>query len=212
MQRYLLPFILLLLPLSLCAQATTWVEGRVFHDKNQNKTFDHGEKGLKQIAVSNGRDIVQTDSKGYFRIAVPAGHSIFPIIPTGYTFARHKEEQVNNTFFCYPEHNATADTTIRQDFGLIAEKQRSTFRIGAIGDIQVGNPEEMNYAGKSIFRELAGRRDIDFHIILGDLVNDQPDLLPPFRDMLNSLPAPSWTVLGNHDRNIENTAHLDDRF
>src|SRR5690606_6041997 len=71
---------------------------------------------------------------------------------------------------------------------------------------------ELNYAGKSIFRELASRPDIAFHLILGDLVNDKTNLLGPFKNMLQALPSPSWTVLGNHDRNIDNTQYLDDHF
>ncbi len=204
---------LLLLPVILWSQQSeTWLQGKVFHDKNQNKAFDHGEKGLKRVAVSNGKDIVYTDSKGYFRISVTIGQSVFPIIPNGYTFARNIGEQVNNAFFLYLEPRETWSSPQEYNFGLVPEKQSSFFRVGAIGDIQVGDADEMNYAGKSIFRELAGRKDIAFHLILGDLVNDQMNLLMPFKDMLNTLPSPSWTLVGNHDRNTENTEYLDDHF
>jgi len=204
--------LLLFLPIWLCAQSIAWVEGKVFHDKNQNQVVDRGERGLKKVAVSNGKDIVYTDNKGYFRIPVTIGQSVFPIIPSGYTFVRNKGEQVNNAFFRYFENIGAEHSLHKVNFGLIPEKQSTSFRIGAIGDIQVGDTDEMNYAGKTIFQELAGRRDIAFHLILGDLVNDQMSLLPLFKDMLNALPSPSWTLVGNHDRNTENAEQMDDHF
>ncbi|NGM61326.1 Ser/Thr phosphatase [Sphingobacterium sp. SGG-5] len=211
-QLLLFTYLISLLPVWLSAQVTVWMEGTVFHDKNQNKVFDRGEKGVKKIAVSNGKDIVYTDSKGYFRISATVGQSIFPIIPTGYTFVRNKGEQVNNSFFIYLDNENGSRTSQRHNFGLIPEKQSSSFRIGAIGDVQVGDSDEINYAGKTIFKELADRQDIAFHLILGDLVNDDMRLLAPFKAMLNMLPSPSWTVLGNHDRNTEDTPYVDDRF
>ncbi len=209
-KRPLLFFYLIFLPAFLWGQSITWIEGSVFHDKNQNKVLDRGERGLKRVAVSNGRDIVYTDSKGYFRSPVIIGNAIFPILPNGYTLVKEKGEQVNNAYFYYVDSMATP--TQKYDFALIAEKQPPSFRIGAIGDVQVGSTAELNYAAKSIFQELAFRQDIAFHIILGDLVNDQTDLLIPFKSMLQTLPASSWTLLGNHDRNTANTAHMDDHF
>jgi calcineurin-like phosphoesterase family protein len=203
---------LLLLPVLLWSQQSIWVEGTVFHDKNKNQALDRGERGLKRVAVSNGKDIVYTDNKGYFQIQATIGQSVFPIIPTGYRLSRKDNKQVNNSTFLYLDSKASANSSQRRDFGLVVDKQSTTFQIGAIGDIQVGDADEMNYAGKTIFRELASRPDIVFHLILGDLVNDKTNLLAPFKDMLHALPSPSWTVLGNHDRNTDNTKYLDDHF
>lgn len=203
---------LVLFPILLWSQHSSWVEGTVFIDKNKNQLLDPKERGLKDIAVSNGKDIVYTDSKGKFRIEVQAGQSVFPIVPSGYTLSRAKGEQVNNSFFFYPDSPDRLSAALTHHFALIAEKQPNSFRIGAIGDIQVGDIDELNYAGKSIFSELAGRRDIAFHLILGDLVNDDTHLLPPFKAMLQMLPSPSWTVLGNHDRNTDKTSPLDRHY
>src|SRR5690606_8454719 len=87
-----------------------------------------------------------------------------------------------------------------------------SFKIGAIGDIQVGNIAEVTYANKSIFEELLGRNDINFNIILGDLLNDKPSLFPTMKEMISQLPSSSWTVPGNHDRNTLNSQNMDDQF
>ncbi len=38
--------------------------GRVFHDANSNGVYDTGERLLKGVGVSNGRDVVETDRNG----------------------------------------------------------------------------------------------------------------------------------------------------
>ena len=40
------------------------IKGKVFIDQNHNLKFDAEETGLKDILVSNGRNVVKTDSKG----------------------------------------------------------------------------------------------------------------------------------------------------
>ncbi|TJZ62951.1 Ser/Thr phosphatase [Sphingobacterium olei] len=211
MRKKILYFaILLLLPLFLSAQSPIWLEGAVFLDKNQNGSRDKGERALKHIPVSNGKDIVYTDANGNYRIAVEQGQSVFPILPSGYTIAGDKASRVKNSLFYYITENSTAAQ--HNEFALTHEEQLTSFRIGAIGDIQVGDATELNYAGKSIFRELASRDDISFHMVLGDLVNDNLDLFTPFKAMLEVMPAPSWTVLGNHDRDIDQANRSDHSF
>jgi len=61
--------------ISLAAQQ--YVVGIVYHDRNQNQTLDRGEKGLKDIRVSNGKDIVLTDKEGRYRIAIDDDTIIF---------------------------------------------------------------------------------------------------------------------------------------
>src|SRR5690606_892618 len=62
------------------------------------------------------------------------------------------------------------------------------------------------------FRELQGRGDLDFNLILGDLVNDDSSLFAPIKTQIDALPMPSWTILGNHDRVPESEPYLDAAF
>lgn len=75
-------------------------------------------------------------------------------------------------------------------------------RIAFVGDPQVNDVKELDYARRSIYKELRERKDLDLVIILGDLVNDKPDLLQPSIASLDSLPCPWICVPGNHDRNV----------
>ena len=75
-------------------------------------------------------------------------------------------------------------------------------RVAFVGDPQVDSEEELAYARKSVYGELGSRKDVDFAIFLGDLVNDRMDLLAPSRAVLDSLPFPWACVPGNHDRDV----------
>ena len=76
------------------------------------------------------------------------------------------------------------------------------FRVAFVGDPQVDSEEELAYARKSVYGELGSRKDVDFAIFLGDLVNDRMELLAPSRAVLDSLPFPWFSVPGNHDRDV----------
>ena len=69
-----------------------------------------------------------------------------------------------------------------------------------VGDPQVDDATQISYARRSIYKELRERKDIDLVIMLGDLVNDKPELIGPSVASLDSLPCPWFAVPGNHDR------------
>lgn len=75
-------------------------------------------------------------------------------------------------------------------------------RVAFIGDPQVDNETEMGYAGKSVYKDLASRKDVDLAVFLGDLVNDNMTLLPESVRVIDSLPYPCFMVPGNHDRDV----------
>ncbi|MCF0176260.1 MAG: calcineurin-like phosphoesterase C-terminal domain-containing protein [Bacteroidales bacterium] len=76
------------------------------------------------------------------------------------------------------------------------------FRVAFVGDPQVDDALELGFARNSIYRELRERKDLDFIIFLGDLVNDKPSLLAPSKAALDSLGTPYFCVPGNHDRDV----------
>lgn len=190
---------------------TIKVTGRIYLDDNANGFPDEREKSLKEILVSNGIDIVRTDKKGRYEIEAIKGQSIFPILPSGYSFTP-KGNIITNANFFYLDPECVSTNKMDVHFGLHKLPKEDSFTIGAIGDVQVDNEEELVYASKSVLQELAQRQDLAFNIFLGDLVNDNMPLLPKVKNALEKIATPSWMLVGNHDRNTINPSHMSDVF
>ena len=70
---------------SMTLQAMAQYTGKVFVDENRNGLLDEGEKRLHRVSVSDGLNVVQTDSNGAYQLP---GHSrmhfLFITTPSGY--------------------------------------------------------------------------------------------------------------------------------
>ena len=75
-------------------------------------------------------------------------------------------------------------------------------RVAFVGDPQADGMRQLEYCRKTIYKELRERKDLDLVIVLGDLVNNQVDLLEPTKASLDSLSCPWFCVPGNHDRDV----------
>src|SRR5690606_34567474 len=61
-------------------------KGIVYEDTNLNGKRDAKEKGVAQVAVSNGIDVVLTDASGRYSIPARDNSIFFVIKPNGYQF------------------------------------------------------------------------------------------------------------------------------
>jgi hypothetical protein len=172
------------------------VTGTVFLDTNENGQRDPGEKGLRQIPVSDGEAIVLTDKKGCFTLRAESGSSVFPVLPSAFSVSN----QVRNTAFRFLASADSLSNVLNMDIPLISQSVKSSFKVAVVGDVQVDNEQEIQYTNQTLMPDLMSRSDVDFGVIMGDLVNDKPTLLPIVKSMLSALPMPCWTVCGNHDR------------
>ena len=177
------------------ATPTETVSGTVFDDRNGNGIRDNGERGLKDILVSNGDTIVRTDRQGRYELPYVEGASVMPILPADYTMSGSR---VVNANFSYRSGHA--------DFALVKKKVNRRFRLNAIGDVQVGNYQELDYATRTLWPELLapdGGATPSVNLFLGDLVNNNLKLYGDLRTLMEQLPQQTWTVLGNHDRDVD---------
>ncbi len=173
------------------------VSGVVFADRNHNGVQDRGERGLKGIPVSNGDTIVVTDGRGRYQLPETDGCSIFPILPADYTLAGSRLVNAN---FHYTGAADGGDVS----FPLTRKAVSRRFRVNVIGDVQVSDYQEMEYAARSLWPELlASGGQPALNLFVGDLVNNNMRLYPDLRTLLEQLPQPTWTVLGNHDRDAD---------
>lgn len=87
------------------------------------------------------------------------------------------------------------------------------FTLRVIGDVQVSNVQEVEYASRSLFPELMQPAPKGQHVVnlfLGDQTNTDLSLAPVVQQMIGCLPDPSYTVLGNHDRDLSDPAIAQD--
>lgn len=195
--KYVVGF-LILCGISVNGLAQDIVEGCVFVDNNRNGIRDKGEKGIQGIAISNGDTVLLTDKRGNFKIELSRGNSIFPILSKDWTLS----DKVVNAGFYYRD----VDDTLGKwqiNFGLNKKKVKWDFSMNAIGDVQVGDVQELEYASRSLWPELLQDSVSSFNLFLGDLVNNNLALFPAIKQMMEELPVQSWTVLGNHDRDVD---------
>ena len=58
--------------------------GVVFHDQNGDGKRSEGEPGVADVLVSNGRELVRTDSQGRYSIAAINNHDLTIVQPSGW--------------------------------------------------------------------------------------------------------------------------------
>lgn len=188
MNRLLL-LILLVSPV-IPASAQGMAGGTVYSDTNANGRRDRGEAVLAGIPVSNGCDVVVTDRRGRYRIARREDGCVFPILPAGYTVAGRRVV-------------AAGWGSEAADFGLVPRPVSRDFRLRVLGDVQVSDYQELDYATRSLWPELMAAGSTEVNLFLGDLVNNNLALYPHLRRLMEALPARSWAVPGNHDRDVD---------
>ena len=67
------------------AKSRAVATGRVFHDRSGTSRRSRGDPGIPEVMVSNGRNVVVTDSEGRWRLPIADGDGVFVIKPSGWT-------------------------------------------------------------------------------------------------------------------------------
>lgn len=199
------------------------LDGAVFDDRNRNSQQDPGERGIAGVEVSNGREIVTTDRQGRYEISVRDGETVFLTQPAGYQVP----VDVDNVAQFFYTHMPAGSPELRYggidptgplpdavDFPLarttdtLSRDQRCL--IG--GDIQTYTQEEVDYALRGAFADLAQRTDFTGcgALFIGDIVGDDLDLYDQTRELTSLLNGPARFLPGNHDLDLD--ADYDHRF
>lgn len=214
MKKYVMT---MLLPLFLAVMTTfgqSEVTGFVYEDLNGNNTFDRKEKGISNVAVSNGEEVVTTDKKGRYTLPVGEDNIIFVIKPTGFAppvnafnlsqfYYIHKPN--GSPELKYAGSPPTGKLPKEVNFGLVPHSEPEQFRILVFGDPQPYTPEEVEHFRRAVAGDLKNVQDITLGISIGDLVGDDLDLFQPYKEAISEVGIPWYNVLGNHDINYDGT-------
>ncbi|GAA5220116.1 calcineurin-like phosphoesterase C-terminal domain-containing protein [Membranihabitans marinus] len=198
-----------ILTISLSGQTA---QGYVYEDLNQNSIKDANEKGIAKVAVSNGVDVVLTDSKGKYSLPISDDNIIFVIKPTGYTFPVNEYQQPQSYYIHKPKGSPktfytgvkpTPEMPESLDFAMMSHEEKDNYKILVFGDPQPYTLTQVDYFRRGVVAELAGTKDYEFGISLGDLVGDRLGLFYPYLYSIAQVGLPWYHVYGNHDMNYD---------
>ncbi|MDR1920091.1 MAG: calcineurin-like phosphoesterase family protein [Tannerellaceae bacterium] len=208
-----LTFSSLFMALALAASGQSFVTGYVYHDLNHNEKKDRNERGVAQVAVSNGVDVVRTDEAGKYRLPIGEDNIIFMIKPPGYkpaldafhlskSYYIHKPKGAPASQYKGAEPTGPLPRSI--DFALYAYEEPEAFTAFIFGDPQVYNEKEIGYLRQGIVAEAAqNTAGISFGLSLGDLAGDKLNLHQPYKEAIRQIGLPWYNVMGNHDMNVD---------
>lgn len=187
--------------------------GVVYVDKNHNGTRDAGEKGIPDVCVSNGVQVVETDSDGAYTLPVRDQMVVFVVKPAGYEvpvddnniprfYYVHKPEGSPDAIKRFRGLEPTGDLPDSVDFALYKSRQKNKFRAIVFGDTQVFNDEHIGYLRDGVVADAAGV-GAEFALSLGDNVHNDLSLYPRYLSVMGGLGIPTHYLPGNHDINFD---------
>jgi hypothetical protein len=190
----------------------TVAKGTVYLDANHNNKKDPNEKGIAQVQVSNGLEVVSTNQKGAYSLPVNSDDIIFVIKPSRYRFPLNEFNQP--VFYYNHKPNGSPGLSYNGvlpcgklptsvDFPLLTDNTPDTFKILLFGDPQPYTEKEVDYFYQGIVSEVAGNKEVSFGISLGDLVGDHLNLFVPYKNAIQKAGIPWYNVMGNHDMNYD---------
>ncbi len=185
--------------------------GVVFHDVNGNAKYDTSDRPLDGIRVSNGTQIVATDSDGRYTLPIDDDAIIFVIKPRGWQtplnddnlpqfFYVHKPNGSPQSKF--PGVRPTGPLPPSIDFPLTQQDEPDQFQAILFGDTQPRNQQEVDWIAHDVVEELIGT-DASFGVTLGDIVFNDLNIMEPLNRTIALLGIPWYNVIGNHDINLD---------
>lgn len=192
--------------------AVEMAKGIVFEDTNQNLKRDPDEKGIKNVLVSNQREVVLTNDNGQFSIPVEESAVIFITKPYGYRVPVNGNNQPQFYYIHQPKGSPaeykyagvapTGALPESIEFPLFKSDEPVKYDALIFGDPQPHNQERINFIRDDILADLIGT-DAAFSLSLGDVAGDNLAVYDSLIRTMATLRIPNYFLPGNHDANKE---------
>ncbi len=167
---------------------------------------------LPNVPVSDGYQIVLTDSNGFYQMkADPRSTFVYYSLPAGYAIIQNEETHLAEFF-------QKISPNVRNKRNFILKKllkASDTFTFAVLGDIHVRDDATCSQFSSRVMRPVGeyfrqhAPKGLRFGISLGDIIDDakNPETFNLTREALGNCPCgsgeylPFYTVIGNHDHN-----------
>lgn len=190
------------------------VRGVVFDDRNQDSRKQRYERGLKGVAVSNGRDVVRTDQHGRYELEAydnmtvsvtkPAGWDV-PVDETNFPQFYYHHSPDGSPDLRFGGLEPTGQLPSAVNFPMKRTRAKDRFDCAIVGDTQTYSNREIGYLRDGVVEDLAARDGLGQcgALLLGDLMGDDLGLYPRFRQVMAQADTPIRAVPGNHDLDFD---------
>ncbi|MDF2115412.1 calcineurin-like phosphoesterase family protein [Roseiarcaceae bacterium H3SJ34-1] len=155
-----------------------------------------GARGIEGVLVSNGVDVVASDSEGFYRLPLRADATLFAIKPAHYRFTC---DPVTNLPLHYrPYREGEARRPMVHDFILQPSDEPDQFEVVLFADPQPETHRHIDHIRDGFVRALVNTT-AKFGLTLGDICGDNLALLDRYDRVVGQIGIPWWNVGGNHD-------------
>jgi hypothetical protein len=190
------------------AQALEQAHGMVYEADSSPR------RGIANVMVSNGFDVVKTDADGKWTLPVRDGDSVFVIKPAGWTlpvdpvtnlphFAYvHAPNGSPNLGFRFAGVAPTGPLPASIDFALRRGEDAGRFNAVLFTDPQPESLHEVGYIRDDVVAGVDAS-EAAFGITHGDVMFDDLSYYPRYNKIIGTIGLPWFNCRGNHDMNLE---------
>ena len=170
---------------------------------------------LKDVLVSNGREVVRTDDQGRFSLPVTPGQAIFVIKPSGFRLPLDAKTNLPRFAYVHDPDGTPAALKFRYaglppsgplpasiDFHLTRAPEPDAFDVILTTDTQPESTAEIEYVRDDLVAGLIGTKAA-FGINCGDIAFDDLSMYGRINRIIGRIGVPWWNIGGNHDLDFE---------
>ncbi len=196
-------------------QAAATARGTVFQDTDGSFLRGPASHGVPGVMVSNGHDVVLTDTEGRWSLPVADGDSLFVIKPTGWALPVDPSTQLPRFAQVYAPNGTPESLELRYpglaptgplpesiDFPLRRQDEPDRFEALLFTDPQPESLAEVGYIRDAVVAQTVGTTAA-FGITHGDVMFDDLSFYERYNRIVGTIGLPWFNCCGNHDMNYE---------
>lgn len=190
------------------------VTGIVYEDRSRSGARQANDPGLSGVLVSNGRDVVRTDSDGRYTLPLGEEGIVFVIKPAEFsppldadnlprfTYLHQPNGTPSNLNLRYKGVDPTGPLPASVDFALTRTDEPQAFDVILFTDPQPESGVELDFVRDTAIANVIGTKAA-FGMTTGDIMFDDLSLYPRYNRLMGQIGVPWWHIGGNHDLNYE---------